>query len=272
MWNLQPTSGGRRESLGAVTASTTGTTITAGSSAAKGSWVSLGTTTFEWNWLRAYVFTMSSGQDYTFDIHFSNASTAKPFLIEDLHIRSNAVSLLAFSVVVPVRVPAGATLYARSASTGNAATFRLILIGESYGPRGVKGFTRCAALFTPSTTRGVTVDAGAVAHTKGSWTSISSGIDAHIGGLIAMFGTAGDAARVTAQFLVDIDTGTGSSSPLIPNMAAETESSVDLPIPPAHGPFFVNIAPNTAFVGRCQASTTTAGDRTVDICLYGLVP
>ena len=77
---------GRSETLGVTTASSTGTTVTASATVnAKGSWASLGQTTFGWDWLNLYM-AQTAASDKIIDIGVSGDNTNWYVIAENLRL------------------------------------------------------------------------------------------------------------------------------------------------------------------------------------------
>jgi hypothetical protein len=218
----------------------------------------------------------SAAANHVIDIGYSFTASAafhKHIVAGDLRLASTkAIAFGAFSITIPVYVPNGATLFARSASSTASATCDVSILCHSTGILGMPGFRSLWPLYTPSSSAGVSIDAGAVANTKGSWTQITSSSAQRAVGLMAMVGPASDVARAAASFLFDIGVGpSGSEVVYIPNLMMSQEAAVDCPLPQSFGPFPCDIPSGSRLAARCQSTTTTAGDRTFDLALYGLV-
>jgi hypothetical protein len=128
----QPVTGSTRtETFGAGTS--TGTTLTAsGTANTKGTYVSLGTTTFEWNHVNLGFEGSSAAADHLVDIAIDDGGGNKWIIAADLRhpsrISANA-SPVTFSL--PLYVPKGSALYARNASSTASATMTTTIAGFS---------------------------------------------------------------------------------------------------------------------------------------------
>lgn len=266
----------RHQSRGALSTSR-GTLLTASTTAnAKGSWVNLGAVTdfpYESVTVAVHAFVAI---DYLVDIGISDGSN-RFVLVPDLHVAAaKLANAQGFHLTIPVRVPAGAQLSARcSANNTSGSTIDVSVIGHAAGIGGSPGFSRCVALFTPASSRGIAVDPGASANTKGSWAEITASCPARIGGMFGLIGYNGDTARVAvAAMLLDIGVGVSSSEfVLYPNAHIWWSTIRDGPSNCPRVPLFAcDIAAGTRIAARAQSNDTGAGDRTVDLALYGLVP
>jgi hypothetical protein len=277
--NWSPWNGGARaQTLGVTTASaTTGTTVTAGGSAnTKGSWVDIGGTTgFSWKRLLAAMIANSGAVDFVVDIGI-NVGGNRFVIAEDLRFASSR--RIASEGIqycdLPLFVPAGAQLSARCAGSSASATLQLAITGFSAGLAGMAPFSRCRALYTPSSSRGVAIDPGAAANTKSAWVQLVASSGFHSAAVMAAIGYNGDVAR-TAASRTALDIGIGASSSehvLLPDLLLGWGPTLD-------GPFVANIPllplyipSGTRVVARAQCTDTAAGDRTIDLALWGFEP
>jgi len=116
------------ETIGTI-ASSCGTSITPGSTAAEGAWVSLGTTTRAmWYWLLSIQCNngTTTALAYTFDLAYGDA-TNKHIITQDLQVLLAGTAEQTTIIAPPpfdlyCHVPAGATIYARGSCSGTTAT------------------------------------------------------------------------------------------------------------------------------------------------------
>jgi hypothetical protein len=272
MKGFNPSLAVHTETLGAVTASSRGTQITAGSSNAKGTALSLGTSTFAYEHVLISMHGQSAAADYLVDIQLDNGSAARWTIAADLRIAgAKAANMGAVAYSLPLRVPAGSLVYARCGASTNSATTCVTLAGFSSGIRGMPGYSRCVALFTPGTSRGFAWDPGGTANTDTGWQQVSAGVTEHVSACFAVFGTNADVARATGTWHASIGAGSvGNQVAIMPAMIFVDETSGDQPGPVNQGFVPCDINPSSAFWIRGTCSLGTAGDRTMDVCLYGM--
>lgn len=267
----------RHESRGEQTGSSTGTTITASATAnTKGSWTALGAaTSFAYEGITVYLARNSAAVAYMIDIGIDDGAGNNFVLIPDLYFsalkQANEHNL---AINIPVHVPAGALVEARVASsTAIANTLHCLIVGHSANPGGFPGFSRAVALFTPASSRGVAVDPGGTANTKGSWAALTASCPADVAAIFGVVGFNGDIARAAeARMLLDIGLGAAASEfVVVPDILIGWDLTWDGPNDIFLQPFCARVPFGSRIAARAQCSINTAGDRTVDLALYGLV-
>lgn len=265
----------RHQTLGADTSLTLGVATVSGGTFTKGSWADVGgATSFAFEAITICVIGSTANSEMMLDIGISDGSN-RWVLVPDIRFaQEKLASEQGFQLYVPVHVPEGAQLSVRSLGSDNTKTAYVTIIGHSAGLGGAPGFSRIVALFTPSNALGVAIDPGAIANTKGSWTEMTSSCPATIGGMFGLLGYNGDTSRAGAsRTLIDIGIGSGGSEfVLYPNAAFTWSTIGDGPTNCLRLPAFSCAVPSgTRIAARAQASLNTAGDRTFDLSLYGLV-
>ena len=260
------------ETLGATTGSSGGTTVTAAASAnTKGSYTDIGgTTSFAYEELHVAMLA-TSANDYTADVAI-NVGGNRFIIAEDLRVRGRGADN---GIIYPLalHVPAGAQLSMRCQSSAVSVTLSCILYGRSKGLRGMPGFSQLRALYAPGTSRGVNCDAGAVANTK-SRTQMVASSAARVAGLLGYIGPAADTGRVgSEQWLMDISVGAAAAEwNIITNLLFGSDATTDTPYPQLIGPFACDVPAASRWSVNLQCSSTTAGDRQIDVALWGYEP
>ena len=264
------------ESLGETTASSDGTTLTAGTANTKGSYSEV-EASISRNYESCIVCLAKSSvaADFLVDIAIG-ASGVEQVIIPNLRLDSRKVlGGWAAIYTFPIRLPQGQRLSARVQSSTASATCSVLVVGLARGFPAAKGFSRAIAIgANGATSRGTGVDAGATANTKGSYAELSSSTPAAIAGLVAAIGNNADTGRVagSASFLFDIAIGaSGVEQVLVPNLMLSCDSNSDTVKPPTIGFLPVEIPISTRVTARSQCTDNAAGDRTFDLTLYGLV-
>lgn len=272
MYNLSRNAGMRSETLGATTASSTGTTITAaGSANTKGSWTTIGTSTFDYEYVIVCVGHAGGAVNYVVDIGIQSNSGDR-VLIQDLRLDATRVAASRSNQYgIPVHFPSGSVIRARSASSTLSSVCRVIVIGFSRGFSGGAGYSRCIALCTATVSRGITIDNNVAVNTKGAWTSLTT-TSVEIAAIFGHIGLNADIARgAVVSGLIDIGIGTATNFTIVSNITASYETTNDIWMPSVLPVMPIGIPANHNVVARHQTSATTAGDRAFDLMLYGLI-
>jgi len=277
MFNWVPHTAARSENRGAVTGTTSGTTITAGGAAdTKGSYTDIGaTTSFDYEWILFVIGNGSSAAaaDQVVDLAI-NVGGNRFVIAEDLRfcgsLRANLEQWDIYAL--PLHVPSGSQLSARSAAGTASATCEVVIIGYSSGPFGAPGYSRCRAFYAPTSSRGINCDPGAVAHTK-TRTQIIASTPERAVAILAYVGPNADIAAAATRWLFDIETGgAGSEQVLLPNLYLGRGAPYDIPTSMVFGPYPCDIPSASRMSVNIQSHVTTDGDRDVDVALWGFVP
>lgn len=248
------------------------TAVSNASANTKGSWSDIGgTTSFDYNAI-TLVFSTGSASDYMADIGISDGSN-RWNLISDLHLPFPYLANEQTIVLnLPLYVPSGSQLSLRVAGSVGSSTAALLVTGHASGLGGAPGFSKCVTLFTPASSRGIAVDPGGSANTKGSWTEIISSTPESIEAMFGVVGYNGDIARAaTASMLLDIGIGSaGNEAVLYPDASFSWGATRDGPQGVKIPVFACDVPSGSRLSSRAQCGIATAGDRTVDLGLYGL--
>lgn len=270
-WPLTP-GVGKVTDYGSVTASTMGTQLTAGAANTKGSYTQLvAATDFEAGALLVMLGVSSAAANYLVDIAIGGAGSEQ-VLVPDLLYFSGVGGNIGMHYPLPLHVPAGARIAARCQSTSAAATMRASVALTPFSPQMNPPCHRVTAYGANAADSGGTLLSGSgSANGLGAYSQLSSAITNPTRYLMAVLGNAGDDARSTIHFLLDIATGAAASEVTrLSNLYFNTESATDRPHPDVMGPFPMTIAAGTRLAARIRNSATTAGDRDIDCVAYGL--
>jgi len=273
-WSL--IEGQRFETVGADTATSTGTTLTSGGTAnTKGAYVQLtASTAFDVHGLFVQLSNAGSAfRDYLVDVAVG-AAAAETIIAGNLYIGSGdgAQTADGYGYLLPVSIPAGTRLAARCQSVGLASTISIlaVLLGEGFiTPPGLGRITTYGANTADS--GGTQIDPGGTAHTKGAYSEIVSSTTNPIRWLTITIGNMDNDVRTTALWLIDVAIGAaGSEQVLIANLMLNCNTSNDMVSPQIFPPLGVNIPAGTRLAARAQCSIIDATDRLIDILLYGV--
>jgi hypothetical protein len=268
-----PNTGALSETLGFSAGTTVGVTLTSGAANTKGSYVDVGgVTSFTYNRLCVQFITPSAAADFVVDLAV-NASGNRFIIAEDLRY-STARRFVSEGTQVyelPLTIKGGAQLSARCASATASATMQIVMQGFSNGVAGMPGLSRCRALYTPATSRGVAIDPGGTANTKGAYSQLvaSSGFNAEL--LMMAIGFNDDIARAAAaRFSQDLAIGAGGAEQIFnPDYFFCCGTTTDGPFMSGGMllPFY--IPAGSRISARGQSSSIVAGDCTWDLALWG---
>ena len=274
MFNWHLNTAARTENRGAITASTNATTITAAASAnTKGSYADIGAvTSFDYEAVSLMFGNSSAAADFVFDLSI-NVGGNRFIIAGDLRHCDVKDGHWAQYHMLPIHVPAGSQLSIRCASSVLSTTLDILIVGHSSSLFGGPGYSRCIALYTPSSSPGINCDPGATNNTK-TRTQITASTPQRVVALMVGSGGGGDASRSAVhRWLFDIEQGgAGSEQVIIPNIYQGCNSTGDLPTQTVLGPFPCDIAAGTRLSCNIQDSNNTSGDRVLDIALHGFVP
>jgi len=265
----------RFETVGAVTAASTGTLMTGGAANTKGAYAEVvASTAFDAHGLLVSLSNGSSSYlDYLTDVAVG-ASGSETIIAENLYAGSGdgAQTIDACGYLLPISIPAGTRLSARVQSSGASATLRIliILLGEGFiTPPGLGRITTYGASTADS--GGTQIDPGGTAHTKGAYSEIVASTTNPIRQLTIAMGNQANVLRTTALWLADLAVGAaGAEQVLIENIMLNCGGSVDLIQPQIFPPLGVNIPAGTRLAARAQCSIIDVTDRLIDIFVYGV--
>jgi hypothetical protein len=273
---------------GIVSASSSGTTVTTGSSAhTKGSWTSIvdpipaGVTSF---WL--VVQQAADSHRWAFDVGIGPSGGGSEIaLIPDLWVGWKGEHG-AFRVKFNLLLPAGLRLSARAQSSGTSAKnsyVSVILCRGGIAAPPPYGKVTAYGVTVSGATRGVEVDPGSSVDTKGSYSEIVASTANRIRQLYVSAGfptsrSAATSPAITARayFLADIAVGgSGSEVPRIADLPLAIDHHSDcVNGDPIIGPFDVDIPASSRLAVRMQSSTaldtSPQFDRRLDFVLYGV--
>ena len=267
----------RTETLGANTATSRATTVTAhASNNTKGSWVDFASVTrFTYEQLWIALTNNSGATDYLIDI---GVKVSGNYYVIAEDIRNDGPGRKGQNaggqvVQLPIHVPAGTQLAVRCQCRFGGNTIEAQITGFSHGINGAPGYSRMVRLNATSNSQGVAVDPGGTINTKVR-TELVASTSYAVAAVFLRIGPNNDVARgLTGGWLFDLEMGgSGSEQVLIANFPMNWESTMDL-VMPDHLPILPCYSPSgSRFSVNAQCSGNTAGDRTFDVMLYGFLP
>jgi hypothetical protein len=256
------------QSIGAVTASSRGTVITASSSTnTKGSYTSLITST-AYDCCYAVVNIINGAATLGLVDIAVGTSGNQQVIIPNIFLGAVAGTSAAkvnFCIALPINIPAGTNIWARSQSATASTTYDVSMIlfdGEFTGLPGLAGYDDLGTSL--STSLGVAITPSATGSVLGTWTSV---VTATARDYVGLWGTLGF-GTVNDTYLMNIGIGgSGSQVIIIPNFAsyninaAGVSSGGTLPFLP------IEIPKGTEIWAQTQASGTSAAG--LNVILYG---
>ncbi len=260
----------RIQTLGADTATSRGTIITSGAVDTKGSWVDIGgTLDFAAEELQV-ILSNDLTSAYLTDIGI-NVSGNRYVIAEDLASFKRASSGQTYNI--PVHVPAGAQLSARTQASSSSDTQSVVIIASSSGMFGAPGASRMLRLSDITAgSNGIAVDPGATANTK-TRVELTASTPFKANGILVYTGPNLDVARAgDPDWLTDIEMGAaGSEQVLVANQPTGTSATDDFPLPALGGWYYIEVPSGIRMSVNQQCSVVGAGDRETDMIIYGLV-
>lgn len=218
--------------------------------------------------LSALVANAALADDHLIDVGVGAAASEVVILANVHHSAGSTLSPLE-TTNFPLALPQGVRIAMRKQSTtAAAAVFPSILLYSA----GMAGSLYAADTYGANTadSGGVSVDPGAMANTKGSYSEITAATTRRIKKLVLCFGNQENNVRTTTDWLVDVAVGAGGSEiVIIPNQHVFASSATDW----LHGirrEYNVDIPAGVRLAARAQCATTDATDRLFDVVLIGV--
>jgi hypothetical protein len=244
------------------------TTISCSTAHTKGSWTemlaSLSANTKEI--VISMLYSNAGSTAFLFDIGIGGAGAETPIINNVIYAPSPDLSVLVMPI--PIGIAAGSRISARCQASVTAARSLTLAIEFISG-------TSSAVVTTigadTANTKGVTIDPGASAGTKGSYSELTAslGVNAQVVN-VAVSGKA-NTAPVGATFELDIATGAGGAEavqiPDIPFISLAPGAPIGT-WQPVTWPFNLAIPSGTRIAARAKSTITDATDRLFDVVLY----
>lgn len=258
------------EAAGVSAASSAGTTLTAGAVNTKGSYTELIASTA----YPACGVVLSVGLAQNVNAHAIDlaigAAASEVIVVPDIFVHVLNTRGGRFSVYLPIALPAGVRLSARTqcATASQTIVVAATLIAQAPGIP-VAGRATAYGITTSGATAGTSVDAGASANTEGAIAELVASTANPIHQIVVLLGDASVGAA-TAHLLLDILVGgSGSEQVLIPDLSVTRHVSYGPPQPHVFGPFPVNLPAGVRLSARAQASSNDATMRLLRVALLG---
>lgn len=257
---------------GAITASTLYTSITSGAANTKGSYAELlASSAVDAHSIILYVAESASTSIESFLIDLAVGAAASEQIIIP-NFQYNQRSLYGEKVVsfirLPFPIPAATRISARCQSATASAVVRMAVMVVSGSNDEIIGKVYDYGTLTASSA-GTSINAGASANTKGSWTELVAS-SAELKGLFVTIGPIAGGAQ-DAGFFLDIGIGAAASEQvIIPNLHLWVETDGSLISQGVWPIFWVPVPAASRIAARVQCTTADATYRIVRVAAYGV--
>lgn len=246
-------------------------TVSANASAnVKGSYATIGTTTFHWSGFYLLVQRIATTGRWRLDVAI-NTGGSDAIIVEDFFIETTANGT-SFNLWFPLRVPSGASVKVRVQCDSGGSTLAMAAFGYMSGPNGPPSYSRiisCTDFTSTDATNGVTLNGT----TQTAWAQVVSSTALRIAGLYVSPSRRADAVRSNASLVVDIGRGAASSEIVTLQLVVFNHGATNMEtVVPAsvERPYFIDIPASTRLSVRAVADAATTDS--FGVCLSGLVP
>ncbi len=270
--------GGSNRLKSSGTASSTGTTITADSTAdTKGAWVTIDASTAipaNGAWLQ--ILPIDSAASFLIDVGFgaTEVVVCPNLFYSGIKGVSSATGMGQHCYPLPIYIPAGTEVSVRCQSSTGSAAIRVSIILCGFGVTPSPLFQRLTAYGDKesSATSGTDITPNTTANLKGAWTEVDAACANPIRWLCVIVGNS-DNYSLTADsdWLMDIGIGASPNEEvLIPDLMMIAGTAGDMPFPGFFGPFPVNVPEGTRLTARTAHNIASQPpDSVLDVTLYG---
>lgn len=220
-------------------------------------------------------FRLTGNGAYSYLADFAIGSVGyESILLENLQIDHSAATTYSRNefMMTPLFVPSGVRLSCRGQSTYTSTSicYPIIRLNPINFLSGISPCSVCKTYgAVTGTSRGTSIDPGAVGSTKGNWTQLTASTDYSFSSFSICIGNQMNAARTTANWWVDIGITSSPSNAIIsPDILLGARAETDFMIPKFIGPIMAPIPKGTEIHVRASCDITDATDRLFDIILY----
>ena len=264
----------RFTSIGATTASTTGTSLTSpGSTNTKAAWTQLVASTAHdaAGMILEGHFTAPSGAGYGLADIAVGGSGSEVVLVADIPLMRLSSQQYGWApIILPIAIAAGTRLSARFQAS--QASSSCVLLGQLVG----KTFdypilgAGCQSLGAVSaTSKGTAVDPGGTANTKGSWVQMSASLAKNCN-WVMMSVTQDSPITVGGSWLIDIGIGgSGSEVVVVPNIYLYGNAVGGLAVQRFFLPLSLVAGQRVAVRAQCASTVSTDRQLLVTMHLFG---
>jgi hypothetical protein len=239
------------ESQGVVEASNTAVNVTANATAnAKGlTPVLIHTAVRPYSGFLLQILRNQSLGRYLIDLSWDSA--AANIFVANISVQSSIASALGMALYIPMEVPNGATIYARSqSSVASSLPMALAITGMSGG----SGYTRCQTIGVQTNPTGGT-SVIATGGAEGDWTPLAPVTAQPVQAVILLMGNQATTTESAAQRTFwDIGIGAiGSERAILSNIVQAANVTSDMMLPQYLGPIPLHIPAGATISARAAA-------------------
>lgn len=198
------------------------------------------------------------------------ASGSELVILPNVVFNNQSSSFSSMTIWVPLAIPAGSRIAARSQSSTASGTITCnVILAEAWFDE-----DQClsnAMNFGASTSSsfGVTIDPGASADTKGAYTQLIASTSFDVAAIQIIFDNQGGAAAAAASILVGIAVGaSGSEKVIVPNLMATTAGTGQI-AEPAPPDIPIRIPAGSRIAVRGQSTNTNSSTRKFGCSIIG---
>jgi hypothetical protein len=244
--------------------------VASGSINTKGSYTVLtAATTLEAWGIYLYLYGGSATASHLIDIGIGAAT--EDILIPDLRLDVGNQSPSA-QYYFPILVPEGSRLTARVASTVASSGVRICgtLVGPNESiPPPLSVVTAYGVVSASS--RGTTIPGNTTtANTEGTETEIVASTSEPMRGFVMAVGAGADITTAGSEHSVCLRQGAATGDVIIDNVQFNRDAGTDIPRPTASAFYPCDVPAATRLSATLSSSSTTAGDRDLDLIVYGV--
>lgn len=219
------------------------------------------------HWIEVMAGKVSGVGNYAIDILIGASTEAT--LIPKLAFRGRAANDGGGRWLFPVFVPKGSRIAASLQTSAGSSTciVGVVLFNSGIAAHGMP--MNVVQYGTLTSSGGVNVDPGAVAHTKITPVQMTAATDRDHHWLVLTATNIDSGFAAATKWLIDVMIGASTEATLVANLAIGGASTVDMPMPEAifHLPVFVPKGSRLSVTAQC--SVTTDSDRDLFVTLHG---
>lgn len=259
----------------AVTATSSGITVTAGSTAnTKGAYVeAIASTSEETYWLQLCINGAIALQDDAFVIDIAvGAASSEVIVIADIPVFLNFTGTVMLPPM-PITIASGARVSVRAQSQVGSSTMQFMMQLSNNSEFGTSTVNESVGVITSGSSKGTPVLCNSTINTKGSYAELDASTTISANYCVVMYGNNINLGQTTMTYLYDLSIGAASSE--VDQIVNGIWSSGSAELPSGAQGFFLDIPSSSRVAARGQTNTfPNATDSTFDIAviLFAITP